>query len=495
MPSEDQNVTASSGIEGLDAILRGGFPQDQVHQLEGGPGAGKTTLALQFLLAGHQAGERCLYLTLSQTKQALTGIAHSHGWSLDGIQVQELSAGNMAARAAARQTVLHTTHVELDELMRELCKVIVDHKPQRLVIDSVNVIGLLAGGVSQYRLEMIALHGFLVERSCTTLFIADAPSDTASAPARDFRNLASVVIELEQQTPKYGDVKRHLRVVKARAVPVHGGIHNFRIRTGGLAVFPRLGPPPSREYTQFTRVPSGIATFDTLLGGGLEQGTTCLFVGPPGTGKSTLAAMYSRTVAESGDAAAVFLFDERPETFKTRAASLQIDLAPHLRSGKLQITQLDPADLSAGEFADMVRREVVDRKVRLVVIDSLSGYFNSMGDPELLLPQMHELITFLSRNGVLTLLLAAQEGLASIGPHTSVDVSYLSDSIIMLRMFELDGEIRRCLAAIKKRQGEHETSIRELTIGPNGVSLGEQPLRGFRRILSGNPQQVLDADE
>jgi circadian clock protein KaiC len=491
MTSDSQNDTISSGVEGLDAILKGGFPRGEVHQIEGGPGTGKTTLALQYLLAGRRLNERGLYMTLSQTERSLGRIARSHGWSLDGISVRELPPGGSPDRAAKRQTVLHTSDVELDELMRQIAEIIEQTQPQRLVIDTVNVIGLLSGGGSQYRLEIVGLHGFLLSRSCTTLLISEAPMDPrVTTHTRDFQNLASVVVELEQRTPEYGDVKRQLRVVKARGLAVHGGNHHFRIESGGLQVFPRLGPPPQEEYTQFTPVPSGIRTLDALLGGGLELGTTCLLVGSPGTGKSTLAAVYARAMAARGDHAAIFLFDERPETFKARAAGLGVDLAPHLQAQRIAIHQLDPADLSASEFGQRVRREVVDFKARLVVIDSIIGYFTAMGDATMLIPQLHELITFASRHGALTLLLAAQQGLTSIGPHASVDVSYLSDSVIMLRMFELDGQVRRCLAAIKKRQGEHETSIRELTIGPGGVALSAQPIRGLRKILSGDPEPI-----
>jgi circadian clock protein KaiC len=443
------------------------------------------------LTAGRKLGERGLYVTLSQTKRSLERIAHSHGWSLDDIVIRELPPGGVGKRDAARQTVLHTVHVELDELMRDVCEAVEQTQPQRVVIDTVNVIGLLAGSGPQYRLEMVALHGFLLGKGCTALLIAEAPVEASSTHARDFQNLASVVVEMEQRTPAYGAVKRLLRVVKARGLAVHGGNHNFRIESGGLHVYPRLSPPPQEEYTDFTRVSSGIATLDELLGGGLERGTTCLIVGAPGTGKSTLAATYARAVADGGEHAAIFLFDERSETFKARAASLSIDLSQHVRTERIAIPQLDPADLSASEFAQQVRREVVDRKARLVVIDSLVGYFTAMGDATMLIPQLHELITFLSRHGVLTLLLAAQpDTLTSLGTQEPVDASYLSDSIILLRMFELDGHVRRCLAAIKKRQGEHETSIRELKIAPGGVFINPNPMREFRRILSGDPVPV-----
>jgi circadian clock protein KaiC len=493
---EHPDGAAPSGIEGLDAILRGGFPRGEVHQLEGGPGTGKTTLGLHYLMAGRAAGERGLYVTLAQTKRGLERIACSHGWSLEGIVVHELSPGGMAERMAGRQTVLHTAQVELDELTRDLCKVVEQIQPQRLVFDSMDVIGLLAGNASQYRLEVVALRQFLLDRDCTALFIGDAPQD-GSINRRvnaDFYNLATLVLELEQSSPEYGEVKRRMRVIKARGVPVSGGYHNFRVQHGGLVVYPRLGPPPQDEYSQFRPIRSGIEPLDELLGGGLEQGTTCLMVGAPGTGKSTLAAVHVRAAAAEGINSSIFLFDERPETFKARAKGLKIDLEPHVASGRVSIVQLDPADLSAGEFAQKVRSSVIDDKSRLVVIDSLMGYFSAMGNSEMLIPQIHELLTFLSRNGVLTMLLASQQGFMSIGAASSVDVSYLSDTVVVLRMFELQGHVRRCLAAIKKRQGEHQTSIRELFIDPKGVRLAREPLHDLRKILSGDPEPTVDGE-
>ncbi len=479
---------ASTGIEGLDHILRGGFPRDEMHLIQGASGTGKTTLALQYLLAGVRAGESGLYITLSQSKKGLEAIARSHGWSLDKVAVHELSPGGIAERVAAHQTVLHTSEIELEELIAEVRAVVEQVEPRRLVFDSLGVIGLLAGSPPRYRYEIVALRQFLAGRRCTALFVGDSMEEGESSANTEFHALAGSLLHLEQVTPDYGEVRRRVRVVKARTVPIEGGYHYFRIRTGGLEVYPRLTPYGAPEYSAFQTVQSGIVPLDKLLGGGLEQGTTCLFVGQPGVGKSTLAGVYVRAAAQRGDAVEIFLFDERPETWKARAKGVGMDLEPHLESGRMRLDLLDPVDISPGEFAQRVREAVEARRAKVVVIDSLTGYFNAMANTSMLVLQMHELLTFLSRHGVLTLLLLSQEGFMSAGPTPPLDVSYLSDSILVLRMFEIDGAVRRCIAAIKKRQGEHETTIRELFISPKGVSIGEEPLRQLRNILSGDPQ-------
>ncbi|HMI88489.1 MAG TPA: ATPase domain-containing protein [Polyangiaceae bacterium] len=474
----DPRTAARTGIAGLDSILKGGFPREEIHLVEGSAGTGKTTLGLQYLLAGGQDKETGLYVTMSQSAKTLEMIVRSHGWSFEQLRVHELSPGGLMQRIAARQTVLNTSDVELDELTRGLCEIVEQVDPQRLVFDSTNVIGLLAGSAARYRHEMMALRDFLTSRRCTTLFLGDSDEETGADAASNapFQHLASSVIRLEQVAPPYGAIQRRLRVVKMRGVDFKSGLHDFRIRHGGLEVYPRLGPPPAEEYSDFRVIPSGIATLDALLGGGLEYGTTCLILGPPGAGKSSLAALHTRAAFSRDTSSAIFLFDERPETFKARAKGLKVDLTAAIERGKVRIDAIDPADLTPGEFSQRVCRSVLDDKVKLVVIDSLTGYLSAMRDKTLLLPQLHELITFLSRNGVLTLLLVAQPGFMSLGSGVSVDVSYLSDTIIVLRHFEADGQIRRCLSAVKKRQGEHQTTIRELTLNSNGISVGEEPL-------------------
>ncbi|WP_438021817.1 ATPase domain-containing protein [Sorangium sp. So ce233] len=481
---------AASGIEGLDSILHGGFPREEMHLVQGASGTGKTTLALQFLISGAEAGESALYITLAQTRRGLEAIARSHGWSLEGVTVHDLSPGDLAEDLGPEQTVLRTADVELGELTRRLRQVIEQTQPRRVVFDSIGVIGLLAGSPARYHREIVMLRQFLVTRGCTALFLGEWPSEThREGPLNtEFHSIAASVIHIEHTALDFGEVRRRLRVIKVRGVPFRSGYHDFRIRTGGLEVYPRLEAGQGEEYAEFRQLQSGIESLDRLLGGGLELGTACLLIGPSGAGKSTLAAVYACAAAREGNAAAVFLFEERPETFKARAIGMGIALQPHLDSGRLTIEQLNPTDITPGEFAHRVRAAVEDREAKVVVIDSVTGYFNAMGDVSLLSVQMHELLNFLSVRGVLTLVVVTQEGFMSVGPIPSVDVSYLSDSVLSLRFFEADGAIRRCVAAIKKRKGEHETTIRELFISTEGIRVGDTPLRQFRNLLTGIPE-------
>lgn len=488
----DTSKPASSGIKGLDEILRGGFSRDEMHVVQGSGGTGKTTLALQFLLAGVQAGESSLYVTLAQTRSALEKIASSHGWTLDRITVHERAPASLVEHIASHQTVLHTAEVELEELTLGLRKLVEQVRPRRVVFDSMGVIGLLAGSSTRYHQEIVALRQFLAGAGCTALFLGDLTPDgeVHGGATVEFHSLTTGVVHLEQTAPEYGEVRRRLRVVKVRGVPIHGGFHDFSIRKGGLEVYPRLGPLQDREYRDFRPIPSGVEVLDDLLGGGLERGTACLLIGSSGTGKSSLAALYAQAAVQEGGASAVFLFEERPETFLARSRGLGIELQPHIDDGRILIRQLLTSEITPGELAQRVREAAEDRQVSIVVIDSLTGYFNAMGNSAMLLMQMHEMLTFLSRRGVLTLLVVSQEGVMTIGANPSVDVSYLSDSIIALRMFEAEGALRRCISVIKKRQGEHETTIRELVLRPGELNVGKQPLRQFRHILGGSTELV-----
>jgi circadian clock protein KaiC len=489
---------ASTGIEGLDTLLRGGFPRDDLHLLEGGAGTGKTTFGLQFLLAGLKAGEKGLYITLAQTRAALQRIALSHGWSLEGLSIYELSPADVMAQTEVQQTVLHTADVELNELMGGLQKTVDEVCPRRVVFDSIGVIGLLAGSASRFHREVVRLRDVLAAHGCTSLFIGDSGADREleAGPGTEFHALAGSVMHVGQDVPTYGDVRRRLRIIKTRGVPVQGGYHDFRIQTGGAVVFPRLGLTLESSGTSYSLVPSGIATLDKLLGGGLERGTACLLLGSPGTGKSTLAALYARSAAQNGDRAAIFLFEERPETWKARARGVGIDLTDAVATGRVTIRQLDATGISAGEFSQDVRLAVERDHAKMVVLDSLTGYFNAMGEAEMLTVQMHSLLNYLSHHDVLTVLVVAQQGLMNIGPRSLVDISYLSDSIIVLSMFEADGTIRRCLTAIKKRQGEHDTTIRELIIRAGEITVGNEALHEYRGVLTGQPVRIhLVSDE
>ena len=480
----DAPPVASTGIAGLDAILSGGLPREEMHLLQGVAGTGKTTIALHFLREGARLGEPTLYVTLSQSKPHLERIARSHGWGLEGVTVHELSPGTVAQRIAARQSILSTSDVELGELYLELSELVERIKPRRAVIDSVSIIRLLAGNMQRYHREVVTVRQLFVEHECTVLAIADRPAENeqGSLPEVDFHPICGCVIHLEQAPRAYGEARRHVRVVKARGMANSGGYHDLKIRKGGMDVYPRLGAYSRPEHTTCTQMSTGVTALDALLGGGLDDGTACLFVGPSGVGKSTLAAFCAEAAMRRGEHAAVFLFDERPETYKTRSKALGIDLEPHLEAGRLLLRQLDPGEIAPGEFAQQVRAAVEEGRAKVVILDSINGYFAAMGGSDVLVAQLHELLTFLSRSGVLTLVAGSQEGFMSIGSQSGVDISYLSDTIVVLGYFERDGAIRRCLTAVKKRQGRHEMTIHELFVTSQGIRIGE-PLRDLYNLM------------
>ena len=481
---------APTGVAGLDTILNGGLPRDEMHLAQGVAGTGKTTLALSFLRDGVMAGEPCVYVTLSQSRQHLDRIARSHGWTLDGITVHEVSPGTLAERVASRQSVFPTADVELTQLFSDLEATVAAVAPRRAVVDSITMIQLLAGSTQRYHREIVTLRQLLVERGCTVLVLADHPAggEAGQPPEVIFHPLCGVVLDLSQKPRPYGDVRRQVRVIKARAMPNRGGVHDLKIETGGMVVYPRLGAYSKEEYDRFEVLPSGVEELDRLLGGGLERGTSCLFVGPSGSGKSSLATLFVSAAASRGDPAAIFLFDERPETYKARAEGIGIPLRKQVDDGDVLLRQLDPAEIAPGEFGQQVKDEIEQRGTKVVVIDSVAGYFNAVGSSDLFVAQLHELLTFLSRSGILTILAASQEGFMSIGEQPGVDISYLSDTIAVLGYYETDGEVHRFVTVVKRRQGEHETTIRELMIRADGIHLGE-PLRQFKNILLADRQR------
>ena len=470
----------TTGTEGLDAVLGGGLPQGGLHLVRGGPGTGKTTAGLQFLLRGVEAGERVLYLTLSQTEAGLERIARSHGWTLAGIDVQELAAADLAGQAATEQTLFHPAEVELSETLEVFLGAVEQLDPARVVFDSVTELRLLVGDSLRYRRQLLGLRQFLTGRACTALLLED------TARSDELGGLLDGLLELEQTAPEYGNVRRRLRLIKLRGTPYHGGYHNFEIRTGGLEVFPRLAPPDEVRRAEWESVTSGVAELDTLLGGGLEEGTACLLMGPTGTGKTSVATLYVYAAAQRGQRASVFLFDERPETFYRRSEGLGMDLRPLVAQDLISVRQVDTGELSPGEFAQQVRRSVDEGGARVVLIDSLSGYFHAMPQEDQLVTQMHELLTYLGRRGVLSLLIVGQHGVVGTGILAPIDVSYMADAVLLLRHFEAFGTLRKALSVVKKRYGVHETTIRELRLTPGSVQVGE-PIREFSGVLAGSP--------
>jgi circadian clock protein KaiC len=477
---------AATGIAGLDWILQGGLPREEMHLLQGGAGTGKTTIALHFLLEGRRNGEPTLYVTLSQSKRHLERIAHSHGWSLEGIAIHEMSPGSIADRIAAHQTVFPTAEVELGEAFRDLVDLVERVRPTRAIIDSITMIQLLAGSIGRYHREVVNLRQLFVERGCTLIALADHPavSNEGQSPEVIFHPLSGCVIHLDQAPRIYGDVRRRLRIMKARGVAQSGGFQDLKILTGGMEVYPRLGAYTQNDAAAERLISTRVNGLNRLLCGGLFSGTSCLIVGPSGVGKSSLATLFAESVMQTGARAAIFLMDERPEAYLRRSENLGVPLREHLDAGRILMRQVDPGEIAPGEFAQQVRQLVLEQSIEVVVLDSVIGYFAAMGSVDVLLSQLHELMTFLTRSGVLLILCAAQEGFMSIGRQDAVDVSYLSDSIVVLNFFESQGELRRALAVVKKKHGPHLNTIHELLLRDGEICIVDHALTEFHNLMA-----------
>ena len=482
-PDANSAARAATGVEGLDDILRGGFTPNRLFLLEGVPGSGKTTLALQFLREGVRRGEQVIYVTLSETDEEIREVSDSHGWSMDGITIRELVPSENSLRPDEQYTMFHPSEVELSETTKTIMADVERIKPARIVFDSLSELRLLAGNPLRFRRQILALRQFFGGRHCTVLLLDDL---TGADRDLQVQSIAHGVVRLEQVNPEYGAERRRLIVLKYRGVQCRGGYHDYVIRRGGLEVFPRIVASEHRSPLIAEKLSSGIAELDALLGGGIERGTSTLIVGAPGCGKSSLAAQFAVSVAERGQNAVVFSFDESINTLLTRAAGLGIDLRKHLNAGRVKIEQVDPAELSPGEFAHAIRRAVERPGTSVVVIDSLNGYLNAMPGERFLSIQLHELLTYLGHAGVATILIGAHHGLIGGPMITPVDASYLADAVILLRYFEAKGEVRQAISVVKKRGGAHERTIREFRLETGRISVG-QPLSDFRGVLTGVP--------
>jgi circadian clock protein KaiC len=482
-PGQDPNAPAETGVSGLDDVLRGGLTRDRVYLVEGVPGSGKTTLALQFLLEGVRQREPVLYVTLSETESELAAVAASHGWSLEGVTVRELMPGEAALDPEEQYTMFHPSEVELTETTKELLTDVERIKAARVVLDSLSELRLLAGNPLRYRRQILALKQFFSGRQCTVLLLDDL---TSAERDLQVQSIAHGVMRLEQVNPDYGAERRRLAFLKYRGVGFRGGYHDYRIARGGIEVYPRLVASEHRSVPSKERLQCGIAEMDELLGGGIERGTSTLIAGAAGTGKSTLAAQFVAAAAERGMSASMFVFDESVNTLLSRTAAMGIDLAEPIERGTVAVKQIDPAELSPGEFAHEIRRAVDERSVSIVVVDSLNGYLNAMPDERFLIIQLHELLMFLGQAGVATILVGAHQGLIGGGMVSPVDASYLADGVILMRYFEAGGEVRQAISVVKKRGGAHERTIHEFALNAGGISIG-RPLREFRGVLTGVP--------
>jgi circadian clock protein KaiC len=477
---------AKSGIRGLDDILSGGFSRGHVFLVEGAPGTGKTTVALQFLLEGLKAGEKCLYVTLSETERELRDGAASHGWSLDeGIEVFELLPPESLLDSEQQQSLLYSSDLELGETTKQIFEAVERSRPDRVVLDSLSEIRLLAQSSLRYRRQILAIKHYFAKFNTTVLLLDDLTADIAD---KTVHSVAHGVLRLEELAPGYGAERRRARVIKYRGVKFRGGYHDATITAGGMNVFPRLVASEYRSNFTRSKMSSGIPELDQLLGGGVESGSSTLVLGPAGTGKSLAAIVFVAAAVKRGEKAALFVFDEELGLLFSRMKGLGIDLETMQRSGKLFIEQVDAAELSPGEFAHLVRRRVDEDNIKTVVIDSLNGYQAAMPEENSLILHIHELLQYLNRRGAATFMTVAQHGLVG-DMKAPVDVTYLADTVILLRYFEANGSVRRAMSIIKKRTGAHESTIREYRIDDHGLTIG-QPLDGFQGVLRGVPVYV-----
>jgi circadian clock protein KaiC len=480
-----ESMRVAFGIEGLDDILGGGLTAHRLYLVEGMPGSGKTTLGFQFLLEGARRGEPVLYISLSETEEEIRAVAGSHGWTLDGVLIRELIPTEEALSPATQNTMFHPSEVELGETTQRILSDVERVRPARVVFDSLSELRLLAGSALRYRRQILALKRFFAGRKCTVLLLDDL---TSAQHDLQVQSIAHGALLLQHSIPRYGVQRRQLSVTKFRGSDFRGGLHDYAIRRGGLEVYPRLVAAEHRHDSTRERLGSGLVELDQLLGGGLDRGTSTLISGAPGAGKSTISALFAASAAERGEHAAMYIFDESVNTLTSRMKGFGIDLGKHVATGRLEITPVDPAELSPGELVHRIRATVDRNQSSVVVIDSLNGYLNAMPHEDFLLVQLHELLSFLGHRGIATILVSAQKGL--IGTMTSsIDASYLADAMILLRYYEAAGAVHQAISVVKKRGGAHERTIRDLVMENGTLRVGE-PLRNFRGVLTGVPENL-----
>lgn len=490
---EASDALDPTGVPGLDHVLTGGLPRGQLYLLEGPSGAGKTTLGLQFLMEGVRRGEKVLWCTLAETESQLHATARAHGWDLTGITIVNVAeGGNAGGLLDAQYSFFSPGDVELQDVTKAIMEVADSVKPRRVVFDPFSDVKLLARDPLRYRRQLLQLREHFAQLGSTVLLIQEHGLDAPSDPAGE--GVVHGIIALYQHALDYGKPRRRLRVHKLRGVNYREGFHDATVLTGGLVVYPRLVAAEHAVDVLEEEIGSGVPELDQMLGGGLNRGSSLLVMGPSGAGKSTMSAQYALSSARRGEKAAIYLFDETLRAFLSRSRGLKMAVQEQIDNGNLRVTQIDPAEFSPGEFAHLVRKAVEEEGIQLAVIDSLNGYLTGMPDEKHLAMHMHELLTYLSVRNAVTLLTLNQHGVVGETPTTPVDVSYLADAAVLIRYFEAAGSVRRAVSVVKRRSGPHEVLIREMTISPPGIQLG-QALSNFRGVLTGQPDWDGPAEE
>ncbi|RYG98282.1 MAG: circadian clock protein KaiC [Alphaproteobacteria bacterium] len=483
-----QDHRIPTGTAGLDIVLRGGLTPGRIYLLEGAPGSGKTTLGLQFLMAGVAGGERCLYITLSETSEELAEIVASHGWSLDGIDLFELSSAEEVLGGGRHQTVLHPWEVELSATVDLIMKRVEEIKPQRLVFDSLSELRLLSQNPLRYRRQVLALKQYFAGQNITVLLVDDLTGENGERDAH-LHSVSHGVISLERRTLQFGASRRQMQVQKMRGIAFAAGYHDVTIERGALKIFPRLVAADHHANFLGEPVQSGVPELDLLLAGGPARGTCAILTGPAGSGKSSVAFKYALSACARGENATVYEFDERIGTLMARTRSMGDDPDTPIEAGHLRVIQIDPAEIAPSQFASMVRQEVEERGVTLLVIDSINGYLSAMPEEKQLVLQLRELLSYLNQRGVLTLLVNPQHGLVGTMATGELNISYIADAVFLFRFFEAAGRLRKAISILKNRAGSHEDSIRELRIDAKGIRIGE-PLVDFKGVLTGTPEYI-----
>lgn len=485
-----EQMKCHTGVKGLDEVLGGGLPRNQLYLLQGKPGTGKTTLALQYLMEGAHHGEKSLYITFSETQLELQTVARSHGWELGEVSILELSAISASVGASNQTTMFHPSEIELAKTIQILLEKIKEVNPSRIVFDSVSELRLLAESSLRYRRQMLSFKEFFIGRGCTVLFLDDLTTEAGDVHVQ---SIVHGVLLLEKFRAGYGTERRQFHIVKLRGVEFKGGTHDYLIKKGGIQIFPRLISGHLKTDYKKETLSTGVAELDSLLGGGFDRGTSNLILGPAGTGKSTLTVRFAISSALRGEKVAIYSFEESVTNLVNRADSLGLELSKFIDNGLIKLRKIEPAELTPGEFTSLLRRAATDEDCDVVIIDSLNGYLHAMPERDFLLLQLHELLSFLGSHGVITLMVLAQAGIMG-SMQTPLDLTYLADSVIVTRFFEAFGHVKKAVSVIKKRTGSHEETLRELRIGPGGIIIG-QVLSKFSGIFSGIPRYTGSADD